>query len=42
MTPYCAEGCGQPATTERPEGLVGDTLLVILTCDAHGPEWLRP
>lgn len=33
-TPYCADGCGRPATTERLDGMVGDTECVELVCES--------
>lgn len=29
---YCSDGCGRPATTERLEGMIGDSEVVELVC----------
>lgn len=40
---YCVEeSCRNPATTSRPEGMAGDTPVVELVCDNHGPEDVTP
>lgn len=37
--PYCWEdGCTKQATTSRPVGMAGETPVVELVCDDHGPE----
>ena len=33
----CEDGCGELATTTRPEGMVGDVPLIESVCDAHAP-----
>ena len=35
---YCADGCGQPATHRRLDGMVGDTPLYEIVCCTHAQE----
>jgi hypothetical protein len=30
---YCADGCGQPATTERAEAMIDGVMIVDLICE---------
>jgi len=39
---FCVYGCRRLATTERPSGMIGEDLVVELTCEEHGPNSSPP